>query len=74
LTSTLLKQPFAFEVYCPISCKKIKIGVASDKNNIEAMEFNTTSNRWISANVSGDIKYLVNGNNPTKKDKKKAAG
>jgi hypothetical protein len=74
LTSTPLKQPFAYEVYCPISCKKIKIGVASDKNSIEAMEFNTTSSRWISANVNGDIKYLVNGNNPTKKDKKKTTG
>ena len=74
MTSTPLKQPFEYEVYCPISCKKIKIGIATDKNHLEAMEFNTTSSRWISAEVSGDIKYLVNGNNPTKKDKKKAAG
>ncbi len=38
------------------------------------MEFNTTSSRWISAYVNGDIRFLVNGNNPTKKDKKKAEG
>lgn len=38
------------------------------------MEFNTTSSRWISTFVNGDVKYLVNDNNPNKKDKKKAEG
>ena len=38
------------------------------------MEFNTTSSRWISAYINGDIRFLVNDNNPTKKDKKKAEG
>lgn len=36
------------------------------------MEFNTTSSRWISVFVNNDIRYLVNGHNPVKKDKKKA--
>jgi hypothetical protein len=48
--------------------------VTNNKNQIEAMEFNTTSSRWISAFVNGDLKFLVNDNNPNKKDKKKAAG
>lgn len=31
-TSSPLPQPANFEVYCPLSCKKIKIGAAKDKN------------------------------------------
>lgn len=34
--SVPLPQPTAFEVYCPISCKKIKVGAAKDKTK-EAM-------------------------------------
>ena len=29
-TSKNLKQPFFYEVYCPYSCKKIKIGLNAD--------------------------------------------
>jgi hypothetical protein len=29
--SKAILQPTAFEVYCPISCKKIKIGAAKEK-------------------------------------------
>jgi hypothetical protein len=46
--SAPLQQPAVFEVYCPLSCKKIKIGAVKDKTK-EALEFNTTASRCVSA-------------------------
>ena len=66
----LLKQPFAYEVYCPISCKKIKIGIAGDKMQFKQCNSIQPAVVGYQANVHGDIKYLVNGHNPTKKIRK----
>lgn len=33
LISKPINQPFFYEVYCPLSCKKIKIGYSKDKNS-----------------------------------------
>jgi hypothetical protein len=68
-----IDQPTAYELYCPISCKKIKSGVIKGKNK-EGLEFNTTSNRWISTVINQNIRYLINRHPPNKKDKKKAEG
>jgi hypothetical protein len=71
--SAPLPQPSAFEVYCPLSCKKVKIGAAKDKAK-EAIEFNTTASRWVSTFIDQQLRYLINGNPPLKKDKKKVEG
>jgi hypothetical protein len=60
-------------VYCPYSCKKIKIGLSKDKK-IEALEFNTTTNRTVSFYANENIRYLVNKHRPNKKDKKTITG
>jgi hypothetical protein len=60
-------------VYCPISCKKVKIGVHKGKQK-EGLEFNTTSNRWVSTILNKNIKYLINRNPPNKKDKRTTDG
>ena len=69
----LLKQPFFYELYCPFSCKKIKIGVSKEGKR-ETMEFNTTTNRRVSVYTDQNIRYLVNKHKPHKKVKKEMSG
>lgn len=71
--SKAVEQPTAYEVYCPISCKKIKIGTIRAKQK-EGLEFNTTSNRWVSTMIHKNIRYLINRHPPNKKDKRQADG
>lgn len=71
--SNVIEQPTAYEVYCPISCKKIKIGAAKAKQK-EGLEFNTTSSRWVSVMLNKNIRYLINRNPPNKKDKRSTDG
>jgi hypothetical protein len=71
--STALPQPTVFEVYCPLSCKKVKVGAVREKTK-ESMEFNTTASRWVSTFIDQQLRYLINGNPPLKKDRKKVEG
>lgn len=68
-----MEQPSAFEVYCPISCKKVKVGACKGKLK-EGLEFNTTSSRWVSTVLHKNISYLINCNPPNKKDKRATDG
>jgi hypothetical protein len=72
-TSKNVPQPFFYEVYCPLSCKKIKIGVSQESKK-ENFEFNTTTNRRVSVYADQNIKFLVNKHRPQKKGKKDLPG
>lgn len=67
-----IQQPFAFEVYCPLSCAGVGIGCYKPStNHLESFEFRTTTQRTVSVSVNHNIVCLVNGNKPQNKDKKK---
>ena len=68
-----LAQPFCCEVYCPLSCKKVKIGVKKG-GKLETIEFNSTTNRVVSLYAKDNLKYLVNRHKPNKNDKKSLDG
>lgn len=72
-TSKPTTLPCVFEVYCPYSCKKIKIGLAKD-GKTEALEFNTTTSRIVSVFANDSLRFLVNKHKPNKKDKKAITG
>ena len=71
--SHAIMQPFKFEVFCPLSCQGIKIGVYNykEKSDTRAVEFRTTTNRTVQTHVNSDIVYSVNHHKPQNKEKKK---
>lgn len=68
-SSLPLQQPFYCEVYCPLSCKKVKVGLEKE-GRVEAVEFNSTTNRIVSLYANDTLRFLVNAHRPNKNDKR----